>query len=76
MPSIDELVAQTVAAPKGCKAIEGEARAFLASVRAKQKDGAAIIVVRVQEILKAEWDARIGEEALRKHLRGTCDCED
>ena len=75
MPSIAELVAQTIAPSTGCAAIQGEARAFLDAVRAKKAEGAKIVNSRVRLTLRSEWDAHIGEEALRDHLNGVCDCE-
>lgn len=74
--SIEELLAEVTPPPTGCAAVpDGDAREFLDLVAQKYVNGERVIQVRIREILSREWGVKLGEDALRNHLTGVCDCD-
>lgn len=77
---LDDAIAATLAAsqPAGCWAIrlDGEAAAYVTAMREAEISGryGRISRVTMQTELADRWGIRIGDDVLRRHMRGVCSC--
>jgi len=74
--SLEDLLAEVSPPPTGCAGVsDPAARQFLSLIAVKYQKGEKIVQARAREILSREWGIKLGDDALRNHLTGVCDCE-
>jgi len=77
--SIDELVASLPESRYGnlcwAQSLESPAVEFLEAVKQREATGVKLHRGSIVMTLKREFDVTIGEEAVRKHIKGMCRCD-
>lgn len=78
--SVDDLIAELPEAYQrnACwgAQLEGRAAAFIEGVRAREATGVTLKRVAIIDILQREFGVKIGQEALTRHLKRRCKCDD
>ena len=77
--SIDELVASIPETRYGvgcwARSLEGPAADFLEAVKQREATGVKLLRRAIIATFKHEFGVVIGEEAVRKHIKGMCRCD-